>query len=127
MISRTEEEDIRRIVREEIALDELRRLEQAQPEQERTAPRSIPPVPGTLAPIPGTEHFTAGQQVHACSSRWTRHGWKPVEELATVINPCVENDPVYAGDVEIRIEGVLNRIFVDPASLKPITGRAGAA
>lgn len=56
MITRAEEEDIRRIVREEIALDELRRIE-----RKRTASRSIPPVPGAIAPTPGTILFSIGE------------------------------------------------------------------
>jgi len=56
VISRAEEEDIRRIVREEIALDELRRIE-----QERAAPRSVPPVPGAFPSVPGTPFLSAGE------------------------------------------------------------------
>lgn len=52
MISRIMEEEIRQIVREEIAADELRKIE-----QEHRAPRSRPAVPG-VQPPPGTEFFT---------------------------------------------------------------------
>lgn len=61
-----------------------------------------------------------GQLVRAFSNRWTPTGWEPVEEIATVLDPCVENDPDYAGDVEIKIEGVLGRTFVSRASVEPI-------
>ena len=61
-----------------------------------------------------------GQQVHAYSKRWTPAGWEPDRELATVVDPCVSNDPVYDGDVEIQIEGVVGRTFVPRASLRPV-------
>lgn len=47
--SRIDEEEIRRIVREEIAADELRRIE-----QERPAMPSQPAVPGVRTSPPGT-------------------------------------------------------------------------
>jgi Lar family restriction alleviation protein len=62
----------------------------------------------------------AGQRVRAHSKRWTPHGWEPVEQDAIVIDPCVENDPDYAGDVEIEIEGELSRTFVPRASIVPV-------
>ncbi len=55
MIPRDMEEDIRRIVREEIAADEMRRIE-----QERPYPRSQPAVPGTQPHMPGTVLLGAG-------------------------------------------------------------------
>ena len=48
-LSTIDQEEIRRIVREEIAADELRRIE-----QERNDPRSHPAVPGTQPRMPGT-------------------------------------------------------------------------
>jgi hypothetical protein len=62
----------------------------------------------------------AGQKVRAFSKRWTPEGWEPVKDIATVVDPCVQNDPVYNGDVELAIEGVLNRVFVDRASVEPL-------
>lgn len=67
------------------------------------------------------EALRVGQTVQAFSNRWTPEGWEPVEEIATVVDPCVQNDDVYAGQVEIRIEGVLNRVFVSRESLEPLS------
>jgi len=64
--------------------------------------------------------FHVGQEVRAYSQRWTPNGWQPVEDLARVIDPCVSDDPDYAGDVEIAIDGVINRVFVPPSSLEPV-------
>lgn len=72
-----------------------------------------------------TDELRVGQLVRAFSKRWTPDGWEPVEELATVVDPCVQNDPDYAGDVELKIDGVLNRVFAPRASIEPIV--AGAA
>lgn len=66
----------------------------------------------------------AGQKVRAFSKRWTPDGWEPVQEIATVVDPCVQGDPVYKGDVELAIEGILNRVFVDRASVEPLAGSA---
>jgi hypothetical protein len=61
-----------------------------------------------------------GQRVWAHFNRWTPDGWVPVIELATVVNPCVENDPDYAGEVEIKTEGTINREFSPRALLQPV-------
>ena len=54
--STIDQEEIRRIVREEIAADELRRIE-----QERPYPRSGPAVPGTQPQRPGTVFLSASE------------------------------------------------------------------
>jgi hypothetical protein len=86
-----------------------------------TAPPPVPaaePAPVALQSVTSeASDLAVGQQVRAFSKRWTPDGWEPVEELAIVLDPCVQNDPDYAGDVEIKIEGVLNRTFVPRASL----------
>lgn len=53
MIPRDMEEDIRRIVREEIAHDEMRRIENERPPEERFPPAPATAVPG-VQPPPGT-------------------------------------------------------------------------
>ena len=58
MISRTEEEAIRQIVREEIALDEMRRIQQI--EEERPSPAPQPAVPGLLPVRPGSVFLGKG-------------------------------------------------------------------
>ncbi len=58
--STIDEENIRRIVREEIAADELRRIE-----QERTATRSQPAVPGVMTSPPGTVFLSDCAAVNA--------------------------------------------------------------
>lgn len=67
-----------------------------------------------------TTELKIGQQVRALSNRWTPTGWEPIEQIATVLDPCVKSDPDYAGDVEIKIEGELGRTFVPRASVEPI-------
>ena len=49
---------------------------------------------------------------------------EPVEELATVIDPCVKNGPDYAGMVEIKTEGTLNREFSPRELLEPLEDSA---
>ena len=62
MIDPTTQEEIRTIVREEIALDEMRRLE-AGPGRSPTSScpcRNCPrAVPGAISPVPGTMLLTA--------------------------------------------------------------------
>lgn len=67
-----------------------------------------------------TTELKVGQQVRAFSNRWTPTGWEPIEQIATVLDPRVKNDPDYAGDVEIKIEGELGRLFVPRWSVEPI-------
>lgn len=55
MMTRDMEETIRQIVREEIALDEMRRI--APVPQERSTRRSSLAVPGIMPTIPGTVFF----------------------------------------------------------------------
>lgn len=55
IITRDVEETIRQIVREEIALDELRKIER---EATPSAPRAK--VPGGIPTLPGTEFYRAG-------------------------------------------------------------------
>lgn len=52
MMTRAEEDHIRQIVREEIALDEQRRLAEAADDLLRPTPK--PAVPGAMPPPPGT-------------------------------------------------------------------------
>lgn len=66
----------------------------------------------------------AGQKVIAHSNRWTPDGWEPVADIATVLDPCVQNDPDYAGDVELAIEGMLNRVFVPRSSVEVASAAA---
>jgi len=61
-----------------------------------------------------------GQIVWANSNRWTPEGWVPVRKIATVVDPCVQNDPDYAGQVEIKTAGTLNREFYSRADLETI-------
>jgi len=70
--------------------------------------------------VSATPALHPGQKVIAHSNRWTPNGWEPVADIATVLDPCVQNDPDYAGDVEIAIEGVLNRVFVSRASVEVV-------
>ena len=67
-----------------------------------------------------TGDLSVGQAVRHFSNRWTPSGWEPVVDIATVIDPCVENDSDYVGDVEIKIEGVINRVFAHPSNIEPI-------
>ena len=67
---------------------------------------------------PCTPTFAKGDQVWAHSLRWTPDGWEPLRQLATVIDPWVQDDDVYAGDVEVHIEGELSRCFYSPLSLE---------
>jgi len=61
-----------------------------------------------------------GQEVRHFFNRWTPDGWEPGEERAIVVDPCVQNDPVYAGDVELKVDGVLNRVFTSLRNIQPI-------
>lgn len=61
-----------------------------------------------------------GQQVRSFFNRWTPDGWEPVVQLATVVDPCVENDPDYAGKVRISVDGALLDDFVDRVHLEPV-------
>ena len=53
-----------------------------------------------------------GQQVYHRYNRWTPEGWLPVRELATVIDPCVAEDPDYAGQVKLHRFEILSDTFV---------------
>lgn len=61
-----------------------------------------------------------GQKVIVSSNRWTPQGWEPIEQEAIVIDPLVTNDPVYLGDVEVKIEGELSRTFYAPVNVRPV-------
>jgi hypothetical protein len=71
------------------------------------------------------DELKVGQKVKAFSKRWTPEGWEPIEQVATVIDPCVSNDTDYAGDVELKIDGELSRVFVPRASVEPIADSLG--
>jgi hypothetical protein len=68
--------------------------------------------------------FSVGQKVKIRSNRWTPNGWEPIEQIGTVINPRVENDPPYNGDVEVKIEGELSRCFYSPNSIEAVATEA---
>ncbi len=65
-----------------------------------------------------TAPFHIGQQVIVSYNRWTPEGWVPVEEAAVVIDPCVGDDHVYAGDVEVKAGEWLNRQFYSPDDVR---------
>lgn len=69
-------------------------------------------------PVAASEKLRVGQKVIARSARWTPDGWEPVEEIATVVNPCVPAGADYAGDVELSIEGFISHVFMSPASVE---------
>lgn len=53
---------------------------------------------GGAEPLPDLK---VGQMVIDSFNLWTPDSWVPQERLARVVNPCVQNDPDYAGCVEI--------------------------
>lgn len=64
--------------------------------------------------------LVVGQKVRVFSHRWTFDGWEPVVDLATVVDPCVKDDPVYAGDVKLAIEGVFIPVFALRSTIEPV-------
>lgn len=80
---------------------------------------------GGVEPAVALPALALGQEVWAHSHRLADHGWQPVRERAIVLDPCVRNDPDYAGMVEIKIGEVINRVFVARNSLDVIEALPG--
>lgn len=73
-----------------------------------------------LAPL------SVGQTVLHQTQRWTANGWQPLMERLRVVRPVVENDPTYAGHIELAADRYSQSVFVTRGEIQTLT-EAGEA
>ncbi|MGQ3044118.1 MAG: hypothetical protein ACT6R7_16820 [Brevundimonas aurantiaca] len=73
-----------------------------------------------LAPL------SVGQTVLHHTQRWTADGWQPLVERLKVVRPLIENDPTYAGHIELAADRYSQSVFVTRDAIQTL-GEAGEA